>query len=86
MWYKEIKIKNITSEMTEYYSSDKFLLFIILSHKTVTVNRLKPLNNNVSISLLFYSRLNPFGLIIAPDEKGLADGLLFWDDGVGKGK
>ncbi|XP_064624521.1 maltase-glucoamylase-like [Lineus longissimus] len=38
----------------------------------------KPANNT------HYSRLNPFGLIIAPDENGLAAGTLFWDDGVGK--
>lgn len=28
-----------------------------------------------------YSRLNPFGLIIALDEHGEASGSLYWDDG-----
>lgn len=37
-------------------------------------------------NVLFNSRLNPFGLIIALDEHGEASGSLFWDDGDSIGK
>lgn len=33
-----------------------------------------------------YSRMNPFSLIIALDERGEASGSLFWDDGDSIGK
>uniref|UniRef100_A0A669BLK2 alpha-glucosidase n=1 Tax=Oreochromis niloticus TaxID=8128 RepID=A0A669BLK2_ORENI len=32
-----------------------------------------------------YSRRNPMGLLIAPDDNGNADGELFWDDGDSRG-
>lgn len=36
--------------------------------------------------LLFFSRKNPFGMLIALDDNGQASGQLFWDDGDGIGK
>jgi len=35
---------------------------------------------------LFYSRKNPFKLLVALDENGTAAGEFFWDDGVSIGK
>lgn len=48
---------------------------------------LGPCNSeNIIFTLFFYSRQNPFSLIIAPDEQGEASGCLFWDDGDSIGK
>jgi len=34
----------------------------------------------------FLSRVKPMGLIVAPDDSGMAEGDLFWDDGESIGK
>lgn len=36
--------------------------------------------------MLFYSRKNSLGLIVALDYKREAQGELYWDDGVSKGR
>lgn len=36
----------------------------------------------VDIFTVFFSRKNPFGLIVALDENMMASGNLFWDDGT----
>lgn len=41
---------------------------------------------NTIFAFFFYSRMNPFSLIIALDERGEASGSLFWDDGDSVGK
>ena len=42
---------------------------------------MKQLNSNISFKHFFFSRKLPFGLIIALDENGNAEGSMYLDDG-----